>query len=107
LLNLLVSFEFDEDRLEFADPVNKIYGQAFYRIIPKLIDLIVEESLCVNENPMKKTQKEHSSVMLSIIRYVLKTISIKSLIKAGIKEIHLEFIIKNFCHSKFAPKVSF
>jgi len=56
---------------------------------------------------MKKNQKEHASVMLSIIRYVLKTVSIKSLIKAGIREMHLEFITKNFCHTKFAPKVSF
>ncbi len=107
MLNLLVSFEYDEDRLEFTGPVNKIYGEAFYTIIPKLIDLIVEESLCINENSMKKNQKEHASVMLSIIRYVLKTVSIKSLIKAGIREMHLEFITKNFCHTKFAPKVSF
>ena len=82
-----------------------LYGQAFYSLIPKLIELIVEESLYINENSTKKIQNYHQDVMLSIIRFILKSISIKSLIKAGLRESNIEFIKLNFCQSKFLPKI--
>ena len=107
-LNSFVSLEFDEDKLDFVNPVSKIlYGQAFYSIIPKLSDLIVKESLYKNENFAKKTQKDYDyqNIVLSIVRFNLKTVSIKSLIKVGLKETNLEFLLLNFCQSRLLPKI--
>ena len=82
----------------------QIYGETFLKIIPKLNELAIEESFFSDDET--DTQTLFQDVLLSLIRYVLKTVSIKSLIKSGLKQKSFQFVIVTFCRSIYIPHVN-
>lgn len=112
-LKNFIDIDFNEETLGFREPdcLTELYGSLIVRVIEQLNDFTIEQSFYVDDdgNFFENDEKNESSFQsdaLSLLRYVLKTVSLKKLLKLGFKQRHLQFIIINFSKSPFIPKVS-
>lgn len=101
----LLDYEFneEEDKFVFEEQVKTVYSPVFVRLIPHLNDIAVEESFYASdEDDMSDFQDD----LLALLFYMFKTLSIRKLIRLGLKPRHLQFIIIHFTNSLFIPRVS-
>lgn len=105
-LQLLLKFlniDLDQTELSFRDEsMTEIYGSILARLIPNLCDLAINESFYGDE---ENDYSLFQSSFLSLIFYVIKTVSLKSILAAGFRAKHLQFLIIHFTKSPEIPKV--
>lgn len=101
-LEQLVSIDYDENAISFRnDSLAEFYSQKFVYLIKDINDLTIELSFKNQFNSRfslwGRKNLEHG---LSLIRYVLKTVDLKSLIEFGFKRQHFEFMINTYSKSR-------
>ena len=107
VINKLADMDYTEEAFDFTNATDKqIYGRTFVQIIPKLGDVVIDESFYCDENDDSADISDFQDHLLSLIRYIFKTVSVRSLVKLGLKQKHFQFIIVNFCRSEYLPQVN-
>lgn len=107
-LEQLVSIDYDEKANSFRnDSLNEFYSQKFVNLVKDINDLTIELSFKNQFNSRfslwGRKNLEHG---LSLIRYVIKTVDLKSLIEFGFKRQHLEFLVNTFSKTRNLQDVS-
>lgn len=105
-LKTLKSFmdnEYDSINKCFTHPkLVSRYGAILFRIIHCLNDLTIDESFyCDEEADYSGFQEE----LLVLVNYVLKSVSLGSIIRIGFKPKHLQFLIIHFTKSPYVPEI--
>jgi len=102
LLDLL-NIEFDQEKLVFRDEgLVKMYGSILAKQLPSLCDLAINESFYGDE---KNDCSMFQSAFLSLIVYIIKTVSLKTIVSVGFKLKHLKFLIIHFTKAPQIPEV--
>lgn len=94
-----IDFE-DQDYIDKFD--TNLYGQGFLKIMNVLSDIAIEESLYADDEEKSRDQDN----FLSLLEYLFRTVQMRTLIKAGFKQKHLQFLIIHFANSNHIPKVN-
>jgi hypothetical protein len=93
----LIDSEFDQFKNEFRNESNiEIYGTFISKIVNILVDWTIYESFNINE---KTKLCKSATNLLALINYMFKTIKLKYLIRLGLKETHIQFLILNYADS--------
>jgi hypothetical protein len=69
--------------------------------MPQINDFAIDESFYSDD----EDRSEYQDDILSLIRFILKSINLKTLLRLGFKNKHLLFFIINFTQSPYIPKV--
>lgn len=134
MLKRLIDRDYDESSNSFYDPqVVPVYGSMLVKIINSLTDIAIEQSFFSNiEDPKKDNKSDHDDAdddddysgdeddrpsssanneqrdqnrLLTLLKYILKTVNLKTLVKCGFNRVHVQFLIINFSLSRLTPKV--
>lgn len=115
--------DYNEETYSFyQDELIHIYGRILFKLIYLISEIAIEQSFYSNSDDneqnvydenkndsgdegMKEVMEQHR--LLALIKYILKTISLKTLIKkCGLKTTYFQFMIVNFSLSNHTPKVT-
>jgi hypothetical protein len=98
-----LNIEFDQAKLVFHDErLVEMYGSILAKQIPSLCDLAINESFYGDE---ENDYSMFQSAFLSLIVYVIKTVSLKTIFSVGFKPKHLQFLIIHFTKAPQIPEV--
>ncbi len=90
----MIDSEFDVFKNEFKDESNiEIYGNFISKIVNILVDWSINESFHVDDK-MKSCISAKN--LIALINYMFKSIKLRYLIKLGLKQTHIQFLIVNF-----------
>ncbi|CAF0720557.1 unnamed protein product [Brachionus calyciflorus] len=106
IIDQLISLDFNDESLSFRDTeLAKFYESKFINFIDELTDLTIEQTFFKDDVDEESSIQDFQDYILSLTRYVLKSISLKKLYKMGFKHRHVQFLIINFTKSSYIPKI--
>jgi hypothetical protein len=87
-----------------------MYGDVFCQLREQLVDIALEETFLIDDDEgdddAEAASKAHvQAKSMTLLRYMFKTVSLKTILTMGFKHRHLQFIIINFISSPVLPKV--